>query len=520
MKEILKTYYGIEATEIKKLDGYDNVNYLVKTHDSKYIFKTYAFNSEIWELVVSESDILTSLGNGRFPKPIHSTKGDAVQTIEYNGKKIIIRLLSFLEGNFLAEVSHTSELFESFGSFLAELDQQLLDQKNYVIKSRKFEWDLQHLYLIEPFIQDIPKPNDRKLVAYFVQQYRELVVPAIPLLRKSLIHNDANDRNVLVTDGKVTGIIDFGDIACAPLINELAVAITYAIMGKNDPLNWAGFILKGFHKSIPLTPEETDLLYYLIAGRLCLSVCNAANSKKLDPGNSYISVSEQSAWALLHRWLEINPILASKVFRESIGFSVQSQEPVEQKIALRHRFISPVVSVSYSKPIYMERAAFQYMYDGYGHTFLDAYNNIPHVGHMHPRVVEAGQRQMAKLNTNTRYVYDLLQTYSEKLLSKFPSELNKVFFVNSGSAASDLAIRLARHHTKCDNIMVMEHGYHGHTMTGIEISDYKFSNKKGPGQKPWILKAPIPDTYWGKYQGDNAGMDYARDAARFNMSFW
>ena len=153
------------------------------------------------------------------------------------------------------------------------------------------------------------------------------------------------------------------------------------------------------------------------------------------------------------------------------------------------------------------------MYDGYGHTFLDAYNNIPHVGHMHPRVVEAGQKQMAKLNTNTRYVYDLLQMYSEKLLSKFPSKLNKVFFVNSGSAASDLAIRLARHHTKCDNIMVMEHGYHGHTMTGIEISDYKFSNKKGPGQKPWILKTPIPDTYWGKYQNDGAGMEYARDAA-------
>ena len=224
-------------------------------------------------------------------------------------------------------------------------------------------------------------------------------------------------------------------------------------------------------------------------------------------------MSELAAWTLLHRWLEINPNHAGKVFHESIGVPVQPSEPVEQKVALRNKFISPVVSLSYSKPIYMERAAFQYMYDGYGNTFLDAYNNIPHVGHMHPRVVEAGQRQMAKLNTNTRYVYDLLQKYSEKLLSKFPSKLNKVFFVNSGSAASDLAIRLARHHTQCDNIMVMEHGYHGHTMTGIEISDYKFSNKKGPGQKPWILKAPIPDTYWGKYHDEDAGRKYALEAA-------
>jgi 4-aminobutyrate aminotransferase-like enzyme/Ser/Thr protein kinase RdoA (MazF antagonist) len=513
MKEILKTYFEIEATEIKRIDGYDNVNYLVKSHDSKYIFKTYAYKPEVYDLACAESDILTALGNGRFPRPIKSRDGDAVKIIEIHGQRLIIRLLSFLEGDFFSEVPHTPDLFESFGSFLARMELQLRHLRNYVIESRKFEWDLQHLYLNEPYIQDIPDPHDKKVVNYFMQQYRELVVPALPRLRKSLIHNDGNDRNVLVTDGNVSGIIDFGDVAYAPLINELAVAITYAIMDKSDPLQWARHILKAYHQILPLLPEETDLLYYLLAGRLCLSVCNSAHSKKLDPGNDYIAVSEQSAWTLLHRWLEINPIHAARVFRTSIGLPAQPQETVEQKIALRHKYISPVVSVSYSNPIYMERAAFQYMYDGYGNTYLDAYNNIPHVGHMHPRVVEAGQRQMAKLNTNTRYVYDLLQIYSEKLLSKFPSKLNKVFFVNSGSAASDLAIRLARHHTKCDNIMVMEHGYHGHTMTGIEISDYKFSNIKGPGQKPWILKTPIPDTYWGKYKSADAGKEYALDAA-------
>lgn len=513
MKEILRTYFGIEATEIKRLDGYDNVNYFVKSDDLKYIFKTYTYKPEVYDLACAESDILTALGNGRFPRPIKSRDGDVVKIIEIHGQRLIIRLLSFLVGKFFSEVPHTPDLFESFGSFLARMDLQLYGLRNYVIESRKFEWDLQHLYLNEPYIQDIPDPHDRKVVNYFMQQYRELVIPALPWLRKSIIHNDGNDRNVLVTDGKVSGIIDFGDVAYAPLINELAVAITYAIMDKSDPLQWAGHILNAYHQILPLLPEETDLLYYLIAGRLCLSVCNSAHSKKLDPGNNYIAVSEQAAWTLLHQWLEISPIYAARIFREAVGLTVQPQETVEQKIDLRHKYISPVVSVSYSKPIYMERAAFQYMYDGYGNTFLDAYNNIPHVGHMHPRVVEAGQRQMAKLNTNTRYVYDLLQEYAEKLLSKFPAKLNKVFFVNSGSAASDLAIRLARHHTKCDNIMVMEHGYHGHTMTGIEISDYKFSNKKGPGQKPWILKAPIPDTFWGKYRSDSAGKEYALDAA-------
>jgi len=90
--------------------------------------------------------------------------------------------------------------------------------------------------------------------------------------------------------------------------------------------------------------------------------------------------------------------------------------------------------------------------------------------------------------------------------------LNKVFFVNSGSAASDLAIRMAKTHTSFENIMVMEHGYHGNTQQAMEISDYKFSNKLGTGQKANILKTSIPDVYRGKYNSKNAGEMFAKDA--------
>jgi 4-aminobutyrate aminotransferase-like enzyme len=157
----------------------------------------------------------------------------------------------------------------------------------------------------------------------------------------------------------------------------------------------------------------------------------------------------------------------------------------------------------------MSGATFQYMYDSYGNTFLDAYNNIPHVGHQHPRVVEAGQRQMAKLNTNTRYLYDQLAAYAEKLLSKFPVPLNKVFFVNSGSAASDLAIRMAQTFSGKQNIAVMEHGYHGHTRLGVDISHYKFGGKGGGGQKEFIYKAALTDTFRGEFKDKNAGKKYA-----------
>ncbi|UCG45087.1 MAG: aminotransferase class III-fold pyridoxal phosphate-dependent enzyme, partial [Candidatus Bathyarchaeota archaeon] len=142
--------------------------------------------------------------------------------------------------------------------------------------------------------------------------------------------------------------------------------------------------------------------------------------------------------------------------------------------------------------------------------------NIPHVGHCHPRVVQAGQQQMAHLNTNTRYLYDQIVEYAEQLLAKFPKSLNKIFFVNSGSAASDLAIRLAHTHTGSRDVMVVEHGYHGNTKIGIDISPYKFNGRGGKGPAPYILKAPIPDTFRGPYRSDNgkAGRFYANEAIK------
>ncbi|NQV15619.1 aminotransferase class III-fold pyridoxal phosphate-dependent enzyme, partial [bacterium] len=346
------------------------------------------------------------------------------------------------------------------------------------------------------------------------QQFEENVSPVLHQLRKSIIHNDANEWNVLVNNGKVSGLIDFGDLAYSPLINELAVTIAYACFDKEHPLDWAATILKSYHQIIALEENEIAVLYYLISARLCISVCNAAHSKKKDSDNVYAFVSEKQAWKMLHHWIRINPIGAENCFRSAIGLPALKTKASNEMTKARHKVLSPLLTLSYSKPLYLSKSAFQYMYDVHGDTYLDAYNNISHVGHSHPKVVEAGQRQMAKLNTNTRYLYDLLPEYATKLLSKFPDSLNKVFFVNSGSAACDLAIRISRAHTEHNNIMVMEQGYHGHTQTDIDISDYKFSNKLGQGQKDYIIKAALPDTYRGKYSSNegSAGKMYAREA--------
>jgi len=272
-------------------------------------------------------------------------------------------------------------------------------------------------------------------------------------------------------------------------------------------------VLIGYHRTTPIFEEELELLYDLVAARLCTSICNASNAKHKQPDNSYATVSECHAINMLKQWLILNPTKVTNEFKRSLGFQTEQVASVKQEIKRRHQHISPILSLSYKTPIIMQGGAFQYMFDTSGNTYLDAYNNIPHVGHCHPVVVEAAQKQMEKLNTNTRYLYDHLAAYAEKLIAKCPSPLNKVFFVNSGSAASDLAIRMAKRHTQRNHLVVMEHGYHGNTQQGIAISDYKFNHPKGEGQPPNVIKVPLPDTYHGKYQDMNAGTDYANDVA-------
>ncbi len=154
----------------------------------------------------------------------------------------------------------------------------------------------------------------------------------------------------------------------------------------------------------------------------------------------------------------------------------------------------------------------QYLYDDTGRAYLDVYNNVPLVGHSHPRVVQAAQAQLALLNTNTRYLHDNVNRYAERLTRLLPESLRVCFFVNSGSEANELALRLARAHTGREDIIVLEHAYHGHTNTLIDISPYKFNGPGGRGKKPWVHVAPLADDYRGAFRREDkqAGAKYAR----------
>jgi 4-aminobutyrate aminotransferase-like enzyme len=160
--------------------------------------------------------------------------------------------------------------------------------------------------------------------------------------------------------------------------------------------------------------------------------------------------------------------------------------------------------LSYDEPITMARATGVWMTDAEGIDYLDAYNNVPHVGHCRPEVVAAIAEQAARLNTNTRYLVAGVTEYAERLASRFPPPLDTVLFANSGSEANDLAWRIARTVTGHDGFIVTENAYHGATALTMATSPEEVGRLE-----PWVGTVAAPDTFDGAHAGPEAGDAYA-----------
>ncbi len=186
----------------------------------------------------------------------------------------------------------------------------------------------------------------------------------------------------------------------------------------------------------------------------------------------------------------------------------------EEILGARRSRLGPSLSVSYRRPLHIVRGAGTYLYDADGRAYLDCVNNVCHVGHAHPRVVAAAARQMAVLNTNTRYLHDHIVDYAARMTALLPDPLSVCFFVNSGSEANDLALRLARAHTGAQGVVVLDGAYHGHTTALIEISPYKHDGPGGTGAPDYVHPVPMPDVFRGPYRGPDAGARYAEHVER------
>jgi ethanolamine-phosphate phospho-lyase len=505
-------HFPAAISSFKLLDGYGSINYKVTlVNNENYLVKIY--KDEEKKLIREEERIINLLQ----PKiRVHLPQTLPITITADAPTDVYIRVSTFTEGAALTKEDVTDSLLAEIAGAAADMLTHLQHIESDIVKAHEHDWNLRDALRNKPKADFITNPADKKIVLHYFSVFENDIVPRFNKLRQSVTHGDLNEANIIIHNNHVNGFIDFGDISYAPSVGELAILLTYIMMMFPDEcFDKAKIIIRHFHQKFPLTKEELEILPLLIATRLCVSVCKSAEAKANGADTDYILISEKPSWHLLNKWVSLNPIFIENEFKKYAGLPVHviDSSPVLER---RKKVAAPSLSLSYKQPIHMSAALFQYMYDAQGGTYLDAYNNIPHVGHSHPAIIEAAVKQLRKLNTNTRYLYNSYVDYSENLLSLFPNSLNKAMLVNSGSEASDLATRMAKTVTGKQGMAVLEWSYHGNTQNGINISSYKFDRKGGKGAQDWILRLPLPKAYNGRL---STAEDYFIEAKKMIENF-
>jgi len=643
-----------------------------------------------------------------------------------------MRVVSHLPGEKFAGAVRTPELLDSLGTMLGRLNAALLPF-GHPGAYHDLDWDLRNAGRSRGRLVHVADPADRALLERFLDRWDAGVGQGLQRCRAGVIHNDANDHNLLIDGRVVTGIIDFGDAMHGPLIAELAIACAYAILGEADPLAAAGRIAAAYHRELPLTDGEIGILFDLIAMRLVTSVTISASRRGRQDDTGYLTVSEADGWAMLRRLGAIDPVIATAVLRKACGLEAapgarrvvdwlaahrhdfapiigrplatmttgivplgdadhpiattsrerdpaQAQalwaeiaaaqgielglgnwtedraiystpafasvidpamrrtlhlgldlffspgtalhaplaarvadcyitpdpldygcavllehepepglrfwtlwghlahesaaratigrrfeagevfawigadtengnwlphlhlqivtaeparaadvigagernllavwqelfpdpanlvglhpetfrrqgRPADDIVAARRERLLPNLSVSYRRPLKIVRGEGVWLIDAGGRAYLDCYNNVAHLGHAHPEIVEVMARQAAILNTNTRYLHDTIIDYAERLTALLPAPLTVCGFACTGSEANELALRMARAHTGRRDMITLDWAYHGHTQALIDVSPYKYKRRGGTGRPDHVWEAALPDSY-------------------------
>ncbi len=765
VERLVRESYGLDADIVAELPSERDQNFHLRETSGRELVLKIASSAEARSILEFQNQALERIRerDPGLPVPrLLRTSGPArarsagsedwiAEASDGNGTSFHIRLLERLPGVPLAEVRpHPERLLSSIGRAMGRLD-RALEGFTHPEQKRSLKWSAANAgAVVEGALELTPTAERREMLRDCLKRIEDQVEPELSSLPQGVIHNDANDYNLLVSDGEVSGILDFGDMIEGPLVSELANACAYVMFEKADPFRAARAVATGYHQVRPLGDDELRLLFPLIVTRLAMSVAICAHQSRDEPEKEYLRVSEASAWKLLSwlraqstsfahfgfraacgmpphpraaavaahlesispasvlpwqagtekvhvfdlsvgsksiecldvvtdvarftellfsqmkrkgarlgvgRYDEARALYTTEAFRPQhgeprtvhlgidlfveagteirsplagrvhsfavndapldygptiilehtteegdrfytlyghlsldsldglargkevtpgetiarvgapavngswpphlhfqivldlldkegdfpgvaapserdlwlslsldpsrlLGLPQTARSPREDTSRLRNRRserISSSLSLSYQEPLHIVRGHGVFLYDAEARPYLDMVNNVCHVGHSHPRVVDAIARQAAVLNTNTRYLHPNVVDLAERLTALLPRQappLEVVFFVNSGSEANDLALRLARARTGRKTTLVLDGAYHGNLTSLIEVSPYKFDGPGGEGRPAHVHKLDMPDGFRGRYRRADPehGRRYVEDA--------
>ena len=500
----------------RRLPG-ENINLLVEPETgAPRVLKITVDGSAAVEL---EEQVLDRLSTAGIPVPESIPSGSGARIVPVEGVEgpVTARLQRFLPGTQWRELGSSPPRLEAIGRMIARIHDTLDGfAEQHPESHRTHDWDLaragQHRHAAGLFTD----PEDRRRIEACFHLLAAEALPFLDACPNGMLHGDPNDENFLIEDDEVVGVVDLGDCQHGALVQDLAIAISYALQAEGATLEDAARIVAAYDEVRTLEAAEERVLFPLVMGRLACSASIGALRRR-DTGEHETWFSHESTTLdAIRRNIDIAPLAARNRLLGRCRKEHRLAADTEEVLADRRRLIGPSLSISYHTPLHIVEGRGQYLHAADGRPYLDLVNNVCHVGHCHPRVVSAITEQASRLNTNTRYLHETIERFAQGLVDTLPDELDTCFLVNSGSEANELALRIARAATGSHDVLVVDGAYHGSTGNCVAMSPYKFDGPGGGGAPDWVHVVPIPDGYRGEIRGhdEDTGAGYGLEVGR------
>ena len=419
-----------------------------------------------------------------------------------DGRTYPARLFTFLPGQVRPNTALTTEAIWAHGQITARLGRAL---RGFFHPAADYEilWDITRLPGIRQRLSHVSDGPRRAQAERVLDRFETRVAPALPGLRAQVIHGDMSLDNVLYgEDLRVSGIVDFGDMTHAPLVCDLAVAVADVLHGRDDAIEAAGALIGGYVLATPLEDDEAALLADLVAARLVTEVTVTAWRRDIYPDNAaYAASGEPGARSFLDAIEAMGIDAVARRFRQA-SHPLPYRNSATAALLERRRRALPRSPLFYDQPVHLVRGEGVWLFDPDDRRYLDCYNNVPVVGHSHPRVVQAVTQQQRLLATHSRYLHEAVVELAEQLQATLPPGLDAVMMVNSGSEANDLAWRIARAATGRAGAVVTACAYHGLTEATHALSPEEWAKREQPAH---VATIPAPDGYRGPYRREQDG---------------
>jgi 4-aminobutyrate aminotransferase-like enzyme len=520
-RQILREGFDVESSSLQLLAGERDQNFRVDTAGGQRLLFKISNPADDEPVLAMQAAALRHIEQVDPDLPVMRALPTAagkpwVDVPGPDSRTYPARLFTFLPGRVTVNTALNTAAFWSHGQTTARLGRAL---RGFFHPAADYGilWDITRLPELRPLLAHVSDAPRRAQLDRVLDRFEARVAPALPGLRAQVIHADMSLDNVLFGDDlRVSGIVDFGDMTHAPLVCDLAIAVADVLHGHDDAIEMADAIIGGYVSVTPLEDEEAGLLADLVAARLATEITITAWRCGTYPDNAaYAAAGEPGARAFLDAIEAMGMDAVARRFREACHRLPYRRSATSDLLERRRRAL-PRSPLFYSHPVHLVRGEGVWLFDPDDRRYLDCYNNVPVVGHSHPRIVQAVTQQQRLLATHSRYLHEAIVELAERLQATLPPELDAVMVVNSGSEANDLAWRIARAATGRAGAVVTAHAYHGLTEATHALSPEEWASGEQPAH---VATIPAPDGYRGPYRrGDDGWVQrYAAhidDAAR------